>query len=117
MLRSFSCPAILTAFEHAEAAEDETQRAALLTFLSVGGGPTGVELAGAIAELARYGMDKEFRTFDPANARVILVQSAPRLLPAFPETLAAIAQRSLESSAWRCCSAAVSRPSMRTAWR
>lgn len=88
---------ILTAFEQAEAAEDETQRASLLTFLIVGGGPTGVELAGAIAELARYGMDKEFRRFDPADARVILVQSAPRLLPAFPESLAGVAQRSLEA--------------------
>ena len=87
---------ILTAFEQAEAASDEAERATLLTFLIVGGGPTGVELAGAIAELARYGMDKEFRTFDPAHARVVLVQSAPRLLPAFPESLAAIAQRSLE---------------------
>ncbi len=87
---------ILTAFERAEAAVDLQERAALLTFLIVGGGPTGVELAGAIAELARFGMDKEFRTFDPADARVILVQSAPRLLPAFPESLARIAQRSLE---------------------
>ncbi len=87
---------ILTAFERAEAACDDMERASLLTFLIVGGGPTGVELAGAIAELARYGMDKEFRTFDPADARVILVQSAPRLLPAFPESLASIAQRSLE---------------------
>jgi hypothetical protein len=67
---------ILTAFEHAEMAEDNEKRAALLTFLIVGGGPTGVELAGAIAELARYGMDKEFRTFDPAQTRVILVQAA-----------------------------------------
>jgi NADH dehydrogenase/putative oxidoreductase len=88
---------ILTAFEQAEAAADEAQRAALLTFLVVGGGPTGVELAGAIAELARFGMDKEFRSFDPAQARVVLVQSAPRLLPAFPESLAKIAQRSLET--------------------
>jgi NADH dehydrogenase/putative oxidoreductase len=87
---------ILTAFEQAEAAEDDVQRASLLTFLIVGGGPTGVELAGAVAELARFGMDKEFRSFDPAQARVILVQSAPRLLPAFPESLAAIAHRSLE---------------------
>jgi NADH dehydrogenase/putative oxidoreductase len=62
----------------------------------VGGGPTGVELAGAIAELARFGMEKEFRMFDPADARVLLVQSAPRLLPAFPESLAAVARRSLE---------------------
>ena len=88
---------ILTAFERAEAATDATERSALLTFLIVGGGPTGVELAGAIAELARHGMDKEFRTFDPADARVVLVQSAPRLLPAFPESLSAIAQRSLEA--------------------
>lgn len=87
---------ILTAFERAEAAEDLVERESLLTFLIVGGGPTGVELAGAIAELARFGMEKEFRNFDPAHARVILVQSAPRLLPAFPEKLAAIAQRSLE---------------------
>ena len=87
---------ILSAFERAEATDDDAERSSLLTFLIVGGGPTGVELAGAIAELARYGMEKEFRTFDPADARVILVQSAPRLLPAFPESLAAIARRSLE---------------------
>ena len=87
---------ILTAFERVEAATDANERAALLTFLVVGGGPSGVELAGAIAELARFGMAKEFRTFDPADARVILVQSAPRLLPVFPESLSSIAQRSLE---------------------
>jgi NADH dehydrogenase/putative oxidoreductase len=87
---------ILTAFEHAEASDNPAEREALLTFLIVGGGPTGVELAGAIAELARFGMEKEFRTFDPADARVILVQSAPRLLPAFPESLAAVARRALE---------------------
>ena len=87
---------ILTAFERAEAVEDSAERESLLTFLIVGGGPTGVELAGAIAELARFGMEKEFRNFDPAHARVILVQSGARLLPAFPEKLAAIAQRSLE---------------------
>ena len=87
---------ILTAFERAEAAIDANERAALLTFLIVGGGPTGVELAGAIAELARFGMAKEFRTFDPADARVILVQSAPRVLPVFAESLSSIAQRSLE---------------------
>src|SRR6202022_2388586 len=87
---------ILTAFEQAEATGDAERRASLLTFLIVGGCPTGVELAGAIAELARFGMDKEFRMFDPADARVILVQSAPRLLPAFPETLAVIAQSALE---------------------
>jgi NADH dehydrogenase/putative oxidoreductase len=88
---------ILTAFERAEATDDPVERSALLTFLIVGGGPTGVELAGAIAELARFGMDKDFRNFDPSQSRVILVQSAPRLLPAFPEKLALIARRSLEN--------------------
>ncbi len=87
---------LLTAFERAEATDDANEREALLNFLIVGGGPTGVELAGAIAELTRHGMDKEFRHFDPASARVILVQSAPRLLPTFPESLSAIARQSLE---------------------
>ncbi len=87
---------LLTAFELAEVTEDAGEREALLTFLIVGGGPTGVELAGAIAELARFGMDKEFRRFDPASARVVLVQSAPRILPTFNEKLSGVAQRSLE---------------------
>jgi NADH dehydrogenase FAD-containing subunit/uncharacterized membrane protein YphA (DoxX/SURF4 family) len=87
---------LLTAFENAESCEGAQERASLLTFLIVGGGPTGVELAGAIAELARYGMDKEFRQFDPASSRVILVQSGPRVLPAFDEKLSRIAQSSLE---------------------
>jgi putative oxidoreductase len=87
---------LLTAFEKAEATDDELERKALLTFLVVGGGPTGVELAGAIAELARFGMEKEFRQFDPASTRVVLVQSGPRVLPTFPESLSAIAKASLE---------------------
>jgi NADH dehydrogenase/putative oxidoreductase len=87
---------MLTAFERAEATDDEVERRSLLTFLIVGGGPTGVELAGAISELARFGMDKEFRRFDPAQARVLLVQAAPRILPTFPETLSERAKRSLE---------------------
>ncbi len=86
---------ILIAFEKAEAVDDAEERKSLLTFLIVGGGPTGVELAGAIAELARLGMDKEFRRFDPAAARVLLVQSGARLLPTFPENLSAVTQRSL----------------------
>jgi NADH dehydrogenase/putative oxidoreductase len=86
---------LLTAFEKAEATDDPEERRSLLTFLIVGGGPTGVELAGAIAELARFGMQKDFRNFDPASARIVLVQSAPRILPTFDEKLAAIAQRSL----------------------
>jgi putative oxidoreductase len=87
---------LLSAFERAEATEDAEERSANLTFLIVGGGPTGVELAGAIAELARYGMEKEFRSFDPAQARVVLVQAGPRLLPTFPEKLSAATQRALE---------------------
>jgi len=86
---------LLLAFEQAEAAQDEAERAALLTFLIVGAGPTGVELAGAVAELARYGMEREFRLVDPAQARVILVQSGPRILPAFPEALSVHAARAL----------------------
>jgi NADH dehydrogenase FAD-containing subunit/uncharacterized membrane protein YphA (DoxX/SURF4 family) len=86
---------ILLAFERAESAENSTERDALLTFLVVGGGPTGVELAGAIAELARFGMEKDFRAFDPASARIILVQSAPRLLPTFHESLSTRARHSL----------------------
>jgi putative oxidoreductase len=87
---------ILTAFERAEESVNEPEKAALLTFLIVGGGPTGVELAGAIAELARFGLNQDFRTFDPASARIILVQAGARLLPTFPERLSGIAQRALE---------------------
>ncbi len=68
-----------------------------MTFLIVGGGPTGVELAGAIAELARFGMAKDFRRIDPAQARVILVQSAPRILPTFTEELSDRAARALQA--------------------
>lgn len=86
---------LLSAFERAEATDDPEERQSLLTFLIVGGGPTGVELAGAISELARFGMEKEFRRFDPASARIILVQAAPRLLPTFPEALSEETRRSL----------------------
>lgn len=87
---------LLLAFELAEATTDLAERSRLLNFLIVGGGPTGVELAGAIAELARFGMEKDFRSFDPAQARVILVQAGPRILPTFPEALSAITRKSLE---------------------
>jgi NADH dehydrogenase len=86
---------VLEAFEHAEVAASEAERRRLLSFVIVGGGPTGVELAGAIAELARVGMAKDFRNFDPATAEIILVQAGPRLLPAFPESLSEVARRSL----------------------
>jgi NADH dehydrogenase FAD-containing subunit/uncharacterized membrane protein YphA (DoxX/SURF4 family) len=86
---------LLLAFEAAESSQNEAERRAWLTFIIVGGGPTGVELAGAIAELARHGLTREFRTFDPATARIVLVQAANRVLPTFPSSLSAAAKRSL----------------------
>jgi len=88
---------VLLAFERAEASDAAAERAAQMTFLIVGGGPTGVELAGAIAELAHYGMEKDFRHIDPAAARILLVQSAPRILPTFAEVLSAQAARALHA--------------------
>ena len=87
---------LLSAFEMAEVTEDDAERRSLLTFLIVGGGPTGVELAGAIAELARWGMEKDFRRFDPAQARIVLIQAGPRVLPSFPEELSETSRKSLE---------------------
>lgn len=88
---------VLAAFERAEATDDEVERGRLLTFVLVGGGPTGVELAGAIAELARQSLREEFRNADPTAARVILVQAGQRILPALPESLSAAATRSLQN--------------------
>lgn len=87
---------LLSAFERAESAEAAAEQGALLTFLVVGGGPTGVELAGAIAELSRHGTEQEYRHIDPTTAKVILVQAAPRILPTFPEELSDKARRALE---------------------
>jgi NADH dehydrogenase/putative oxidoreductase len=78
---------LLFAFEQAENAGSTKMQREMLTFVIVGGGPTGVELAGAIAELARHGLSQEFRAIDPSMARVILMQSGPRILPTFPESL------------------------------
>jgi NADH dehydrogenase/putative oxidoreductase len=88
---------ILDAFEKAEATEDAALQRKLLTFLICGAGPTGVEMAGAIAELARNGMAKDFRNFDPASARILLVQAGPRVLPQFDERLSAFARIALEA--------------------
>ena len=85
----------LLAFERAEWAPTADERDALLTFVIVGGGPTGVELAGLITEIARRGIRRDFRQIDTARARVILVEAGPRLLPAFPESLAARAHTDL----------------------
>jgi len=86
---------LLSAFESAENAKDTTERDACLTFVVVGGGPTGVELAGAVAELARFGLEEEFRNIEPSAARIILVESGPRLLSTFPEQLSMHAKDSL----------------------
>src|SRR4051812_38654685 len=86
---------ILMAFEYAERITDEAARRAAMTFVVVGGGPTGVEMAGAIAEIARYTLSKDFRHIDPSQARVILIEGEPRVLASFPEDLRISAEKQL----------------------
>lgn len=88
---------ILSAFERAERTDDPQERQRLLTFVVVGGGPTGVELAGAVSELAHHTLRKDFRNIDPTKARVILVEGQSRVLTTYHEKLSAKAKRSLES--------------------
>src|ERR1700726_5145148 len=88
---------ILVAFERAERESDPERRAALLTFVIIGAGPTGVELAGTIAELARDTLPPDFRNIDTSKARVVLIEAGPRVLAGFPDDLSAYAQASLES--------------------
>ena len=88
---------LLWAYEVAEREPDPATRQAWLTFVIVGGGPTGVELAGAIAEIARHTLVRDFRHFSPAQSRVLLLEGLPRLLPAFPEDLSASAERQLRA--------------------
>jgi NADH dehydrogenase len=78
---------VLLAFEQAERVKDPKELRRLLTFVVIGGGPTGVELAGALAEIARQTLRNEYRTFDPSAARVILLEGGPEILTAFPEEL------------------------------
>ena len=87
---------LLLAFEQAETSADPALRERLLRFVIVGAGPTGVELAGAIAELAHHTLARDFRRIDPRSARVVLVEAGPRVLPAFSEPMSAYAQRALE---------------------
>ncbi len=87
---------VLTAYERAEREADPAARAALLTFVVVGAGPTGVELAGALAEIARHTLAGDFRHIAPESARVVLLELAPRVLPAYSESLSAAARRQLE---------------------
>jgi len=87
---------ILRAFEAAEQEKDPDKVSGLLTFIVVGAGPTGAELAGALCEIARHTLRKEFRNIDPAKARVILMDRAPRILPAYPDDLSAKAAATLK---------------------
>jgi NADH dehydrogenase len=86
---------VLLAFERAELTADPRERRKLLTFVVIGGGPTGVELCGAIAELSRYVLSRDFRAADPREAKVVLVEAGPRILPSFPEDLAGSAVEQL----------------------
>jgi NADH:ubiquinone reductase (H+-translocating) len=86
---------LLMAFEYAEKIDDEAARKAAMTFVIIGGGPTGVEMAGAIAEIARYTLKKDFRHIDPSQARVILIEGEPRVISTFPEDLSASALKQL----------------------
>jgi len=86
---------MLLAFERAERATDPAERRRLLTFAVVGGGPTGVELAGAVAEIARHTLKQEFRAIEPGTARIVLIEAGPRILPSFPESLQEASERSL----------------------
>ena len=78
---------VLLAFEKAERETDPDRRAALLTFVVIGGGPTGVEMAGALAEISRHSLARDFRHFDPGSARILLLEGGPSILIAFPENL------------------------------
>ncbi len=88
---------ILTAFEMAEKETDKQKQNAWLTFVVVGGGPTGVELAGALGEITRFTLARDFRNIDPRRARIVLIEGGPRVLGAFPEKLSLKAARSLEN--------------------
>jgi NADH dehydrogenase len=88
---------VLEAFEIAERETNPEARRRQLTFIVIGGGPTGVELAGAIGEMSRFTLDRDFRSIDPRQTRVILVEAGPRILTSFDDKLAARAMRDLES--------------------
>jgi NADH:ubiquinone reductase (H+-translocating) len=87
---------VLSAFERAECERDQTRRRALLTFVVVGGGPTGVELAGAIGEMTRYTLARDFRNIDPKLTRIVLIESGPRILASFDPQLSSRATTELE---------------------
>jgi NADH dehydrogenase len=87
---------VLLAFERAERERDRQAQRGLLTFVVVGGGPTGVELAGALAEISRHALASDFRAIDPESARIILIEAGPEVLPTYPAPLPAFSRRALE---------------------
>ena len=87
---------VLLAFEQAERESDRQRQRRLLTFVVVGGGPTGVELAGALAEISRHALANDFRAIDPESARIILIEAGPSVLPTYPPELSAFARKALE---------------------
>jgi NADH:ubiquinone reductase (H+-translocating) len=100
---------LLLAFENAEACTNKEEQEAWLHFAVIGGGPTGVELAGTLAEIARHTLKNEFRNIDPTKAKVRLIEAGPRILSAFPESLSASATKQLERLGVEvCCGTAVS---------
>src|SRR5688572_3644486 len=95
------------ALEEAEKRADPRGQEGLLTFVIIGGGPTGVELAGVLPTLARKGFRRDFRRLDPADVRIVLLEGGPRLLPSFPEPLSARAYQDLEELGVQCRTSAI----------
>jgi NADH dehydrogenase len=87
---------VLVAFEQAEREPDKAKQRRLLTFVVIGGGPTGVELAGSLAEISRHALANDFRTIDPESARVILIEAGPSVLSTYPDDLSSYARTALE---------------------
>lgn len=92
---------VFLAYETAERETDPEKRRAFMTFVVIGAGPTGVEMAGALAEISRLTLARDFRTIDPRSARIILVEGIDRVLPPYPEDLSSAARATWSGSGWR----------------